>query len=115
MNDTKRLDDAVMAIGFLSARQEAQMYWLTQLYMLLSLRHPARMAADVRKKIGDILNYPPMGPDGMSQEELEARHLEQTPMIAQVGTEIAEHLEAIQRRMDEHIAEKVADSAFAKF
>lgn len=110
MNDTKRLDDVMLAVGFLSARQEAQMYWIAQLYLLLSMGQPGRMAAQIRHKLKDMQNLPPMGPEPLTPAQLDEKMIEELPMMLQVGDEIAQHLEGLQRAADERRAQQVADA-----
>lgn len=108
--DSKRLDDMIMAFGVLNSRQEAILYWTTQTYLLMSMGQPGRMAAQIRRKLDDLQNAPPMGPAHLTPAQLEEIALRELPMMLHVGDEIAQHLEALQRHSDELRAQKLAEA-----
>lgn len=108
--DSKRLDDLIVAFGALHSRQQALQYWLAQTYLLMSLQQPGRMAEQIRKKLNLLMNEPPLGPPGMTPAQLDEIMVEELPMMLQVGHEIAEHLEGLQRHADERRVRQAADA-----
>lgn len=108
--DSKRLDDLIIAFGVLNSRQEAILYWTTQTYLLMSMGQPGRMAAQIRRKLDDLQNAPPLGPAGMTPAQLDELMIRELPMMLHVGDEIAQHLEALQRHADERRAQEMAEA-----
>jgi hypothetical protein len=86
-------------------RNAALQYWLTQSYLLMSGGNAGMMAHRIDGKLQALKTEPPTGPERMSSAELDARMVEEMPMILQVGAEMAEQLRGTQRLIDQRRAQ----------
>lgn len=86
-------------------RLNAQQYWMTELFGLISGGLPGRMADMIKGKLESMENEPPIGPSHLSPAQLDQVMLAELPMVLAIGREMVEHLSAAQRVIDERKAQ----------
>ncbi len=81
-------------------RINAVQYWLTELFSILANDRPGLMAARLQQKLHALKNEPPLGPPGITPEQLDQIMLAELPAILAVGAEMVDHLEGTQLAID---------------